>query len=71
MNLVEAAKEAIITGRAIARTKGMFAGIVKIKPTNTENCLIRGSGMSEIPRRGWQPKAEDLVAEDWIIVDWE
>jgi hypothetical protein len=43
MNIAEATKEAATTDRAMARTGGMFAGIVKIRQTNNENFLIRGA----------------------------
>ena len=42
MNIAEATKEAATTDRAMARTGGMFVGIVKIRQTNNENFLIRG-----------------------------
>ena len=40
----------------------------KIKPTNTAHyciCMQKGSPA----KRGWEPLAEDLIANDWIVVD--
>lgn len=40
-----------------------------IQPTNSPDCCIVGSETtSSSPRRGWQPTAEDLVADDWEVV---
>lgn len=37
-----------------------------IQPTDTpEGCLFYGL-TQKIPAAGWQPRAEDLLAEDWI-----
>lgn len=39
--------------------------VIHIQPTDTpERCLFYGPS-KEIPRRGWQPLAEDLLADDW------
>lgn len=41
---------------------------VKLLPTNSpDGCLIMGA-TNKNPRNGWQPTAEDLVAEDWETV---
>ncbi len=41
---------------------------IRLLPTNTPDCCILFSNGRKIPSRGWQPKAEDLVADDWITV---
>ena len=41
---------------------------IKIMPTNTPDCCTLESVASNGPRRGWQPKEEDLIAKDWIVV---
>ncbi|WP_302970461.1 MW1434 family type I TA system toxin [Ruthenibacterium lactatiformans] len=41
---------------------------IKIMPTNTPDCCTIESVASRGPRRGWQPTAEDLIADDWITV---
>ena len=39
-----------------------------IQPTNTpEFCLLYGPSQ-KAPQRGWQPTAEDLMAEDWEVI---
>ena len=41
---------------------------IKIQPTNSpDGCIIESESAKE-PRFGWQPKAEDLVAEDWEVI---
>ena len=42
---------------------------IRIYPTNTPDCCIIDSTASKIPCRGWQPQAEDLIADDWIATD--
>ncbi len=41
------------------------SAVVKIQPTNTPDCCIIMSAIRKEPCRGWQPTAEDLVADDW------
>lgn len=41
----------------------------KLLPTNTPDCCIIETKLSKNPCRGWQPMAEDLVADDWIVTD--
>jgi len=44
------------------------AASVKILPTNSpDGCIVESVSESK-PRRGWQPTAGDLVADDWEIV---
>lgn len=38
---------------------------IKIQPTDTPDGCIIESVVTKSPRRGWQPKAEDLMAGDW------
>lgn len=73
VNIVEAVKIAMETRMCIRRrcwdyptSKPMIA--VKILPTNSpDGCVLLGVA-HQIPRNGWQPNAEDLVAEDWETV---
>lgn len=40
-----------------------------IQPTDTpDGCLYYGVTTSS-PRPGWKPKAEDLLARDWIVTN--
>ncbi|WP_071428248.1 Thoeris anti-defense Tad2 family protein [Merdimmobilis hominis] len=41
---------------------------VKIQPTNSPDGCIVESVTGKIPHRRWTPTAEDLVADDWILV---
>lgn len=42
---------------------------VKILPTSTPDlCLLTTSYSRRNTCRGWQPSADDLVADDWITV---
>lgn len=49
-------------------TKRPVAASVKILPTDSPDCCLILSATSKEPRRGWEPQAGDLVADDWIIV---
>lgn len=41
---------------------------IKIQPTDTpEGCLFYGLSQ-KVPIPGWQPRKEDLLATDWIVV---
>lgn len=41
---------------------------VKIQPTDTpEGCLFYGLSQ-KAPIPGWQPRKEDLLATDWIVI---
>ena len=46
-----------------------YGAHIKIMPTNTPDCCTIESVASRGPRRGWQPMAEDLAADDWITTD--
>lgn len=41
----------------------------KILPTSTPDYCLIMSGYSRNPCRGWEPSAEDLLADDWEISD--
>lgn len=38
---------------------------VYVLPTNSPDCCIIKSSTNKEPRRGWQPTAGDLTANDW------
>lgn len=42
---------------------------LKLFPTNTPDCCVITSLAARGPRRGWQPTAEDLIADDWFVTD--
>ena len=43
-------------------------GGIKIQPTDSPDGCIIESDVDEKRRRGWQPTAADLMADDWIVV---
>ena len=63
----EAVRAATLTNKHIARVDMLALGM-KIRPTDTfDCCIISESNKSPAPR--WEPKAEDLTADDWCVVD--
>lgn len=60
-------KKPFITRKAW-RLEGSNREIVRILPTSTPDCCVMVSDFSSRgPCRGWQPRSEDLVADDWIV----
>ena len=41
----------------------------KILPTSTPDLCMLLTGYGKNPCRGWQPAAEDLLADDWEVCD--
>lgn len=72
MNIQEAIKSRTVEKPFITREKwhGEFstwrAADIKIQPTDSPDCCIIESKAHRSPYRGWQPMAEDLLADDWI-----
>lgn len=74
MNIQEAVKEAHEKGLAIRRnTSDRDQIYCVIVPTNTRSsCLIDCDYYGEYParvERRWNPLLEDLLADDWEVVD--
>ena len=68
MNIFEAVTIAVREGKYI--TTPEFAETAKIKPTNEKgNCILMGADGSRPSKYGWQPTANDLMREDWIITE--
>lgn len=61
--IIEANKSTGHIARGGWRSKELF-----IKPTNTDKCCIFYKKGKPFANR-WNPKAEDLIANDWIVVD--
>ena len=40
----------------------------KLLPTNSPDGMVYDSRTQKEPRRGWQPTAEDLAANDWVVI---
>lgn len=69
MNIQDATRLAISRGGYIARAKFPVA----IKPTDTPDCCIgycRGMSPADKLSKGrrWQPQADDLLADDWRVI---
>lgn len=67
MNIQEAVKESLITKKAISRRE--YENGVFLIPTNNANSLVALCSAKRLPCRGWQPFADDLIADDWYITD--
>ena len=66
MIISEAVKKAIECDGCISFTNSQ----IKIKPTNgNKNCILMHLDGSHPSKTGWQPTAEQLIREDWIVVD--
>lgn len=64
MNIQKAVQKAAEAEGLI--TRPLWCGCLHIKPTNDpECCVMYGKGQAPCPR--WQPKAEDLMANDWEV----
>ena len=67
MNIHEAVKLACTQDKCI--TLPWEAGSCKIKPTNDcGNCVVITKD-GRRSKHGWQPTADDLVNEEWLVVD--
>lgn len=71
MNIIEATKEAIEKGIGIRNQhyKGDY-----FLPTNTHECFLvmpigykLGENCERIPAPRWEPKAKDILNEDWEL----
>ncbi|MCL9969796.1 DUF2829 domain-containing protein [Anoxybacillus kestanbolensis] len=79
MNIQEATKLALEKGLCITRTGDELYKFMRIKPTDTPDCCIvfpspeyeRIAGKKISPAKRWNPKAEDLLADDWIVIGLE
>ena len=55
------------TGKRIRRKS--WPSVLSIEPTDSPIKLCMAHAEKKAPRRGWQPKAQDLVADDWIVTN--
>ena len=75
MQIQEAVKESLKSGKWIRRKEFVAENgktEVRLLPTDSGNCCIASIweyGNLKSSRRCWNPKAEDLIAEDWEIAD--
>ncbi len=68
MFIHEAVKEAMEKNCYMKREKTWWSDIIKLMPTNTSDCVVIHQ-QSKPQCRGWEPNAEDLAADDWVLVD--
>jgi hypothetical protein len=66
MFIYEAVRQVLDTDTHIRRISWPCG--LSIKPTDTPNACVAYT-KDKAPRRGWQPKAQDLIADDWIVTD--
>ena len=78
MNIAEAVREAVETAKRITKESiegelGKSYHQTRIRPTNSyANCIVYTYDINgkEIHHcRNWNPSAEDLLADDWVLVD--
>ena len=70
MFIHEAVKEALGANGWIIRQGVEIFKHLAIKPTNTGfNCIVKARLTKESPC--WNPSAEDLMADDWVVVSGE
>ena len=67
MNIHDAVAEAL-KKNAYIRRSGLIWSACLIKPTNSYNCCIIFCIGGCSPFKWWNPKAEDLMADDWEVV---
>lgn len=68
MTINEACKKAMREGLGIKRNKWGEQSMTLI-PTNTDSCIIIVPFKSEtMAMIRWNPKLEDLIANDWYLV---
>lgn len=73
MNIQEAVKTSLITKKAISRKEYLKEyenkNEIFLIPTNDVYTLVALCSKRNLPTRGWQPFANDLIADDWYITD--
>lgn len=69
MKIYEAVEKALKEKKPITR-RGLFKMGFMILPTNSsECCYVLTEDMKKRPGRHWNPTADDLIADDWIVVE--
>jgi len=69
MNIQKATKKCMEIDGYITRKSwgGRFS--FYLEPTNTPLCCIADSHRVSGPHPRWNPNADDLMADDWIVMD--
>lgn len=70
MNICEAIKKSLELNKMIARKSISYLAFM---PTNEvfDRIMIVDIKNNRLPGKGWQPDANDLIAEDWYVTDRE
>ena len=69
MNIYEAAVAAERTGGLMTRPWGGTEGTWFIKPTDGADCCMMIVNGEKEPCPRWNPQLEDLIAENWEVVN--
>lgn len=77
MNIQEATKKALEDNKCITIPTDEGKIWFKIKPTNDpeENCILMWEDGTPAQKNicalshGWQPNANDLMSDEWIVID--
>ena len=69
MNIIEATRLSLETGKYITRKGTPFEEMFKFKPTNTSDCFIIENVDKSRRRVRWNPCAADILCENWELVD--
>ena len=65
MYINEAVRKAMAIDGYIVRQD--WPRMIRLRPTNEVDGIILISPNNNMPRPRWQPRAEDLLADDWIV----
>lgn len=68
MNIQEAIQRSLKSQKLIARESVSYLAIM---PTNDvfKRMMLVDIKTRRLPGRGWQPDADDLIANDWYVTD--
>lgn len=77
MDIRTATEKAVERNLYITRNAKGHWRFIRIKPTNSIYCCIayvsekyqKQKGKKIAPGKRWQPTAEDLIANDWIVTE--
>lgn len=67
MNIIEATTEAMKSGKKMTRRS--WRGSTKVHPTKTCYDLITKYKNEKKRHPLWNPKTDDVLADDWILTD--
>ena len=68
MDVKTAVQVAVTKECCIARRAWGYTYRFRVEPTDTPDLCVCHSQAMKSPSRGWQPSAEDLMADDWYLL---